>query len=263
MTNRPSAPWFETAFGADYLAVYPHRNDAEAERHVRFLMAQCPLVPGGRALDLACGAGRHARFLLAAGWDVTGVDLSLPLLTRAADGPLAGRLVRADMRWLPLRAQFELVASFFSSFGYFADDAENQRVLAGISAVLVPGGSLFLDYLNADHVRASLVPCDERQIDGRTLTQERWITADGKRVEKRVRLAGLAGAAEYTESVRLYAADELFALFRAAGLSVTDAWGDFTGVALGPTQPRLIVLARKAAGRQICPTSRKLDGLDG
>jgi SAM-dependent methyltransferase len=32
-------------------------------------------VPPGRALDLACGAGRHAIWLRNQGWDVTAVDL--------------------------------------------------------------------------------------------------------------------------------------------------------------------------------------------
>lgn len=30
--------------------------------------------PGGRVLDLACGSGRHVRWLAQAGWRVTGVD---------------------------------------------------------------------------------------------------------------------------------------------------------------------------------------------
>lgn len=34
-----------------------------------------PLIPaGGRVLDLACGHGRHARFLAAGGWQVEAVD---------------------------------------------------------------------------------------------------------------------------------------------------------------------------------------------
>lgn len=34
--------------------------------------------PPGRALDLACGSGRHAIWLRDQGWSVTGVDLVLP-----------------------------------------------------------------------------------------------------------------------------------------------------------------------------------------
>jgi SAM-dependent methyltransferase len=34
------------------------------------------LAPG-RALDLACGSGRHARWLIERGWEVTAVDLAI------------------------------------------------------------------------------------------------------------------------------------------------------------------------------------------
>jgi SAM-dependent methyltransferase len=44
----------------------------------------------GRALDLACGSGRHARWLVEQGWEVTAVDLE--------PGDIAGvYCVRADL----------------------------------------------------------------------------------------------------------------------------------------------------------------------
>jgi SAM-dependent methyltransferase len=44
----------------------------------------------GRALDLACGAGRHARWLLDRGWEVTAVDVEI--------GDIPGaKCVRADL----------------------------------------------------------------------------------------------------------------------------------------------------------------------
>jgi SAM-dependent methyltransferase len=47
-------------------------------------------VRPGRALDLACGSGRHARWLEARGWDVTAVDLEIE--------PIEGvRCVQADL----------------------------------------------------------------------------------------------------------------------------------------------------------------------
>lgn len=44
-----------------------------------------PLLPRGRALDLAMGAGRNAVFLAAQGWQVTGVDWSRAALEQAAE----------------------------------------------------------------------------------------------------------------------------------------------------------------------------------
>ncbi len=40
-------------------------------------------LPGGRALDLACGAGRNSLFLARNGFEVTGIDISTAGLERA------------------------------------------------------------------------------------------------------------------------------------------------------------------------------------
>jgi SAM-dependent methyltransferase len=49
----------------------PHRSPAPSPWVTRF----APLIrPGGRVLDLACGHGRHARFLAGRGLRVLGVD---------------------------------------------------------------------------------------------------------------------------------------------------------------------------------------------
>jgi SAM-dependent methyltransferase len=50
--------------------------------------------PGGRVLDLACGSGRHVRWLAAQGFSVTGVDRDA-----AALAPLAGsaETIAADL----------------------------------------------------------------------------------------------------------------------------------------------------------------------
>lgn len=40
----------------------------------RWLSENADLLPGGRALDVACGRGRHVLLLAAAGWQVRGVD---------------------------------------------------------------------------------------------------------------------------------------------------------------------------------------------
>ena len=50
--------------------------------------------PQGRVLDVACGAGRHMRFLAALGHPVTGVDRNEEALALAAP---AGQTVLADI----------------------------------------------------------------------------------------------------------------------------------------------------------------------
>src|SRR5687767_9208056 len=94
--------WFEEWFGEEYLQLYPHRDDAEAERAVALVLRATGFQRGWRVLDVACGAGRHARAFEAAGARCVGVDLSATLL-RIARTVTGASLVRADMRALPIR----------------------------------------------------------------------------------------------------------------------------------------------------------------
>jgi SAM-dependent methyltransferase len=51
----------------------PHISEAKEEPAKPVILAASALKPG-RALDLACGSGRHAKWLLSRGWKVTAVD---------------------------------------------------------------------------------------------------------------------------------------------------------------------------------------------
>ena len=145
--------WFEAAFGALYPVVYAHRTVESAAPEARFALARTGVGRGDRVLDLCCGGGRHMVHLLQSGARVTGADYSAALLGRAR-AALAGSdaaLVRADMRRLPFAGVFDAVFSFFTSFGYFADEDDNLEAAREMCRVLKPGGRLFMDYMHADH----------------------------------------------------------------------------------------------------------------
>ena len=63
-------------------------------------------LPPGRALDLACGAGRHARWLAERGWEVTAVDNSREALALFP----SARFMDLEVDRLPFAdASFDLV----------------------------------------------------------------------------------------------------------------------------------------------------------
>lgn len=105
-------------------------------------------LPRGRALDLACGAGRNALWLATRGWTVTGSDYSPVALdaaaTVAAKAPRAvvQRLgwVRADAVDDDLGGPYELVLHVYLHL----PAAERAAVLAKACAALAPGGTLLL-----------------------------------------------------------------------------------------------------------------------
>jgi len=240
------SPWYRRWFGETYLELYPHRDEAEAGHAVQLLLDEGQLDPGASVLDLACGAGRHLRRLREHGLPSMGLDLSHPLLLRAKALEPDERLVRSDMRALPFASdQFSAVTSFFTSFGYFASDDDDRRVLTEIRRVLRRGGCLLLDFLNANRVRKTLIPRDEREVDGRLVVQERQLVDGGRAVEKTIRIEREGGRepALFHERVRLYLPDELGALLVSSGLTPERWFGDYQGNALADSAPRVIALA--------------------
>jgi len=59
------------------------------DRPAAILAEVLPLLPRGRALDIACGTGRNAIFLSLRGWDVTAVDFSSAALALACSAAQA------------------------------------------------------------------------------------------------------------------------------------------------------------------------------
>jgi len=242
--------WYAEWFGADYIQLYPHRDEAEAQRQLKFLAAALPdLEPGMRVLDLCCGAGRHTGLLAARGFRAVGIDLSAALLARAAAGEGRLQLVRGDMRRLPFGPVFHLVANFFTSFGYFASDGENRSILTAIASVLRPEGRFLIDYLNPDQVRASLVPESlSRLADGSEVRQRRRVNEKTCRVEKDILITGPGGnQRRFRESVRLYTRGEMAAMIDGSGLCLDAVYGDFIeDEAFDSASPRMILVGRKA-----------------
>ncbi len=256
MSPKPSIPpWFETAFRAEYLEVYAHRDQASARAEVGFLLDQ---GLSGKVLDLCCGQGRHLIAMRDEGLEAFGIDLSQELLMRAGalDGgqKTVGSLARADQRMLPLRDEsFDGATLLFSSFGYH-DDCGDAAVMEELRRVLIPQGLLVLDLMNPDLIRAGLVPHSVREEQGLRLEETRSLSEDRRRVRKRVRLSRTGSEPlVWEEDVRLYDPADLDALLEDHGFVVERRWGAFGAQVFNAQAPRQLVFARKDAGATSCP----------
>ena len=244
-TTKPTREWFRDWFGEEYLSLYPHRDEREAGQAVALFCDVSSPRPGVRVLDLACGAGRHLRELRRAGLDATGLDLSRTLLRSARSSVATDPLVLGDMRQLPFAgAAFEGLTSFFTSFGYFGDPADDRRVLREMARVLAPAGAFMLDFLNAARVRSELVPEDSREVEGKRVVQFREIV-DGV-VVKRIRIEplGEGPVRRFEERVRLYTCERLVSLLADVGLTTLHRFGDYRGGSFSDRSPRLILAGR-------------------
>ena len=221
--------------------MYPHRDQAEADRAVALLTRVLPWRRGWRVLDVGCGAGRHARALAAAGGRPIGLDLSEALLERARTSGVP--LVRADMRRLPGRSgSMDLVVNLFTSFGYFERDDEHAGVIHGIHDALAPGGWFALDFLNADTVRGGLVAEEIQDLRAGRVRITRELVEEGRRVIKTIEVPD---GRRFVERVRLFQPAELETMLTGAGFSVKSRFGDYDGGPLAAGTPRAILLSQR------------------
>ncbi len=103
------------------------------------LKARVGLVAGQRVLDIGCGAGETCAIWLAGGADVTGVDVSGPMLAAAAERTQGkARLLHTDASTWRSEVPFDLAVSQFGLM-FFANPDE---AFATIAANLRPGGRL-------------------------------------------------------------------------------------------------------------------------
>ncbi len=246
------APWYVKSFGRFYLEHYSHRDDDEAEGEVEALAALLDPDREGPLLDLCCGAGRHLKALRRLGFtSLAGLDLSAELLEVAAEelkdvGGETVELIHADMRRIPRRDHYATVLSLFTSFGYFAGDDENVSVVEGVGQALRPGGKFLIDTMNRDYVVANLLPESVVEREGFSARSRRRITGDGRRVEKVTVVRSRSGEEEtFTESVRLYSADEMETMLTGAGFENVRIYGALCAGPLSPSCERMVVTGVK------------------
>lgn len=243
--------WYQTFFDADYLRVFGPFVDGDRARQEALAIAGIlGAAPGSVILDLACGQGRHAIPLRAAGFEVLGLDLSAVLLAaaRARDGDLP--VIRADMRILPLAdASVDAVVNLFNAFGYFDDSGEaDLGVLREVRRVLRPGGV----FVQEVHHRDALVRSWEPRTvhppyeDGLVVTEERdWDGVRGRHRVTYLLASPDAPPRRIDHSLRVYTVTELVALHEQAGLRVQQVNGDLVGTPLSPDTPLAVIVSRR------------------
>lgn len=246
-----AADWYDGFFEGDWLdAIALHADAERTAEQVDFVVEKLALPDGARVLDLACGHGRVTLELARRGYRMTGLDLSprsLQLAREAAEREgLAIDWVHADMREIPAGSEFDAVISVFTSFGYFEQERENQRVLQGVERALAAGGLLLIDVINLlglarryqerrwseEH---GVLFLEEHEFDllrGRNRSRWTFVKPDGSR-------------SELVHSLRTYAPHELVAMLERVGLEPEGSWGGFDRSQLSLDSSRLILLARR------------------
>lgn len=93
-----------------FFSLTPSKFLSESLRRVR------NLVPGNRALDVACGEGRNSIYLAREGFDVTGIDISGEGLARGIERAeregVDVHFIQADLDFYTLTESYDLIVNF-------------------------------------------------------------------------------------------------------------------------------------------------------
>lgn len=241
--------WFEEWFNTEeYLNVYKHRNETDAEDHIKLILKTISLKDDAKILDMACGSGRHSIILAREGYDITAVDLSSNLLSVAKENAAKENLninfIQSDIRAFNTSQKFDLILNLFTSFGYFDTDEENFAVLKKAYDHLKDAGFFVLDYFNTNYLANNLVAYSKEQIGNSEFIQERKI--EDQRVKKKISIISNGAKKEFEESVRMYDKNELAKVLINIGFDIYKTFGDFLGNDFNViNSPRVIFICKK------------------
>lgn len=245
--QKGGALWWQNVFDERY--TFTHEGSRPPEAEIQLL--KTALGSSKKVLDVACGEGRLAIPLAKTGYSVVGVDYShyqidrAKKYTRHAEVSNKVTFLQGDMRALTFHQEFDAAIIMFSSFGYFADEEDHQRVLQGVAEALIPGGVFVLDTINPlPRIRAiqEKPKFDYTNPDGVVITQSNTYTPQSHRWRGGWEWSG----GGYTTDMRLFTLEELEVLFVRADLKIERVWGTYSMKTFDKeTSPRLIIEARK------------------
>jgi SAM-dependent methyltransferase len=222
------------------------------------IVALLQLQQASAVLDMCCGIGRHTLELARRGHSVTGVDKTAAYLAkarqRAKTESLSIELVQQEMKAFCRLDTFDAALSLFTSFGYYDDPLDNQRVLLNICASLKAGGKLIVDL----HGKESLARIFKKQTWRRCgeyiVMEEHTPVDDWARLHNHWILLKGSERHDFEFKLHLYSAAELKSMLLAAGFAEVVAYGSLTGKPYDHEANRLIVVATKGPGCWDGPT---------
>jgi SAM-dependent methyltransferase len=213
---------------------------------------------GGPALVLACGTGRVCLPLAAGDFEVSGLDVSGPMILRAMhNAHLAGaeiEFIRADCRYFKLDRKFSLILFPYNSINHLIDFQSIRACFTAVGEHLAEGGRFIIDTFNPDlkflekdtsgplHVITYLDPDGKGKVV-MTETSEYDCAAQVNRIVWHYEIDGQEDAVVHRMDMRIFFPQELDALLKFNGFEIEHKHGNYNESPFGPDSPHQIVVS--------------------
>jgi glycine/sarcosine N-methyltransferase len=211
------------------------------------VLAAHGVAPGSLVVDAGCGTGRFLRELAARGYRVIGVDRSPELVAAARAAGAAGVEVGDLRSWRPAKPAAAVLCRGVLN-DLLAED-ERRDALAGLAAMLRPGGLLLADV--RDRERSAERYAEGRRVERRASTERGPVVLRSETrmeperrelvVDERIEVQREEHRFEFR--MRPWTADELREGLAAAGFDGVEL---LDPAAAGAREDRLVVTARRA-----------------
>ena len=239
--------WYKEWFNSPYYhKLYFDRDENEAQQFIGLLVKHLAPPAGSMMLDVACGKGRHSRFLSTLGYDVVGIDLapdSIAIAKKYEHEKL--HFYQHDMRLPAWINYFDYAFNFFTSFGYFPTRREHDDAMRTLVKCLKPSGTLVFDYLNVHYVEERLVHHEEKTIENTRYEIHRWMDPDHFFKKITITDPGLDQPLTFTEKVAKLSLGDFTDMLSFQKMQITEVFGNYALEAYDVRKtPRMIIVAK-------------------
>jgi ubiquinone/menaquinone biosynthesis C-methylase UbiE len=127
-----------------YDLIYSFKDyEQEAEKVIN-IINQFKKSSGNDLLDVACGTGKHLKYLKSQ-FNCMGTDISESMLEVARNNVSNIQFMQADMVYLKLNKRFDVITCLFSSIGYVKTEENLAKTLRSFSDHLKQGGIVIIE----------------------------------------------------------------------------------------------------------------------
>lgn len=233
---------------------HPILTQLETEQFIEFVKSKLNLASGARMLDLCCGPGSFTVELAKQGFDTVGIDINERFIEyarnlaerRLGDAADNVKFMLGDMRDIPFVNHFDGVVNIGTSFGFFADDADNYQVIENVAKSLKSNGTFLLEVGNRDWYLKNFLERDwHKHDDGRVTIIHRSFDYPGSRIIASFETVGEGAKETWGFSWRVYTLAETIELFKKAGLKVYHVFGGWNADRYSVDSKRMVVVSKK------------------
>jgi D-alanine-D-alanine ligase len=237
--------------GSPYL-YHPLLTPERTAKEIDFILSITDIKPGGRILDIGCGAGRHSIELARRGYDVLGIDPSEVMIAAAKERATEEK-VEPEFRQMRgedinFFKEFDLSLCLFTTLGQVNDQDDNHQLLFYAARALRNEGHFIVELQQPGWVESHL-KTKERLGSGESYVDvERSYDEPHKVVTEIFTRISPKGQQAYMLRYRLFNQDEVMQLLESAGFGKIEFYGGYEMKQLVDDCPAMVISARKEFG---------------